>query len=148
MSAFGLPTLGENVYMKVVAGPASITSALAPTSGSFIDVSLYEWFAFAIILGDNGGNVDMHIEQATAANGTPKDITGAAITQLVNADDNTWAMIQVRTDRLDGANGYKYVTANYTIGTSLVGAILFFGWRGDTVPVSQPAACKELVVLA
>lgn len=148
MSAFSLPTLGENIYIKVTSVPGTLTTALSPTSGNFIDVSGYEWFAFLLSLGSTNNNVDMHIEQATTTSGSPKDITGAVITQLTSGDGSKWAMVQVRTDKLDGAGGYKYVTANLTIAGTTVGTVMFLGWRGDTVPVTQPAANAELVVLA
>lgn len=147
MSAYSLPTLAENVYMEVVKVPGTITTGTLPAS--YIDVSQFEWFAFMMILGATDGTHDMQVVQATAAAGTSsKVITGAAITQLSGTDDNKYAIVQVRTDRLDGANGFKFVSQTATIGGTTSACILFFGWRGDTVPVSQPANFVEKVVLA
>lgn len=75
--------------------------------------------------------VDAKLQQATTSTGTGvKDITGKAITQIVKASgDNVQALINLRDDELDAANGFNYVRLSVTVGTaaSIVGATLLVG---------------------
>lgn len=75
--------------------------------------------------------LDAKLQQASDTAGTgAKDIAGKAITQIVKASgDNKMAMINLRSDELDVANGFNCVRLTLTVGVaaSLVGATLMGG---------------------
>jgi len=94
--------------------------------------------------------VDFKLQQATSSGGAgAKDITGAAITQIVKASgDNKVAQINLNTDSLDVANGFRYVSMIVTVGvaSSYVAATLQ-GIDPFNGPASQvdPAADVQIV---
>lgn len=125
-----------------------------PASGSFIDVRGYARVAFLILVGTLDSALTVKVQQATAANGTLKDVSGATTT-IGATDDNKFHVIEVLTDNLDTANGYRYVTldvagAVYEEGVDAedYAALVFLGLAPDTEPVTQPAACVAAVVVA
>lgn len=137
----------DDVYVQVVSVPAAITTATLPAS--YIDVSEYSRFVFLISLGATNNTVDAQVVQATAAAGTgSKNVTGAAITQLDGNDDNKFVTIEVDTQRLDIANGFRYVAVTATIAGTTTAEILFFGLNPRTRPITKPSAWDEAVVVA
>ena len=144
--------LSKNVFVQMVQPPiADLTSAaVVPASGSFIDVSQYDYFAFVLMVGATDRTAQkIQIQQATAVDGTPKDILGAVNTALGASDDNKMVMVSCRTAALDTENGYRYVTAlpTWTGGTAGCGAILFLGWRARDLPVSTTNSFAEVVTV-
>lgn len=142
----------ENVYLQYVLKPAAdTTDASYPASGSFIDVSTYERFAFLIFVGaTDDTSVAAKVQAATAANGALTDVTGAAITATVLAgtNDNKWAMIEVETRKLHLlGESYKYVTLTVatTGGTATISGAFFIGWRIATLPPTFGADKAEIV---
>lgn len=141
-----IQTLFEQVYRQQVANPAVITTATVPAS--YIDVSNFEAFAFVFELGATDGVVDLQVVQATAAAGTgSKNITGAAITQLSATDDNKQVAVEVDVNKLDLANGFRYVAVTATIAGATTAAIVFYGYNPKSAPVSQPAAFAQHVIV-
>ena len=101
------------------------------------------------VLGTSA-TVDAKIQQASDSSGTgAKDVANKSITQLVKAsNDNNQALINVRADELDVANGFDYVRVSITVGTaaSLVSAaVLGFGARFAPASDSNPAAVVQVV---
>lgn len=122
---------------------------LYPASASFIDVSRFSRFAFLIFAGTLNTALAFQVQQATAANGTPKDVTGATTT-MATGDGNKWRMIEVLTDNLDITNDYKFVTLASTgaAGGDDYACIVFLGLAPNTEPVTQHANCVASVVVA
>ena len=132
-----ITTFSEQVYVKAVNTPSTaITDGKFPASGSFIDVSDYERFAFIITAGGSNTAQVCQVEEATAADGTPTDITGAV--QTVGASDDGEAfIIEVETRRLT-LTGKRYVTLDVTgaTGDDYLG-ITFLGINPGAAPVTQ-----------
>ena len=145
-----ITALNEQVYIQVVLAPESgPTTATLPAS--YIDVTNFERFAFVISAGALGASatVDAQVVQATAAAGTgSKNITGAAMTQFTDTDDDTFVTIEVQSDQLDIANDFRYVAITVTIANTADLEVLFLGLNPRHVPVTQPAAYGEAVQVA
>lgn len=134
-----ITTFSEQVYVKACNTPSTaIVDGDFPASGSYIDVSDYERFAFLVVAGGSNTALTVKVQQATAADGTPKDITGA--TQTIGAtDDGEAFLIEVETRRLDINNSYRYVTldvAGQSGGDDTL-AIVFLGINPGAAPVTQ-----------
>jgi len=140
--------LSETVYFKLVdPGEDALSAAKYPASGSFIDVSRYLRWGFLCPFGGLDTATVLQVEQATAVDGSPKDITGATLTVATGGDDNIYG-IEVHRDMLDVENGYKFVTLDVTgaTGGNDYAAIVFWA-----IPDSAPAAQEtttNLVILS
>jgi len=94
--------------------------------------------------------VDSKIQQAQDSSGTgAKDVTGAAITQIVKATgDNVQAEINLDPQQLDVANGFGYIQLSVTVGTaaSLTAATLL-GFTPRFAPASDwnATSVKQIV---
>jgi hypothetical protein len=130
--------LSENLKIQLLNTEDAVAVQLYPTSTNFIDVSGYERFAFLISAGALTTALTFQVQQATAANGTPKDITGATVTVGATGDDK-WYLIEVMTSALDINNDYRYVTLNATgaSGGDDYAAIHFIAWNAGIKPVTQ-----------
>lgn len=90
----------------------------------WVDAGLYETFMALISAGDIGtnGTIDAKLRQATDSSGTgAKDITGKAITQLTQAGtdkSNKQAFINLESEDLDTANGFRWVALSMTVATA------------------------------
>lgn len=120
-----------------------------PASGSYIDVKGYSRIAFLILAGTLDTALVFKVQQATAADGTLKDVSGATTT-VGATDDNKFHIIELLTDNLDVASNYRYVTLTSTgaAGGNDYAALVFLGLAPDTEPVTQPAAAVATVVVA
>ena len=122
----------------------ALTNSKYPVSGSFIDVGNYERFVIRMAGGSMPDAVVAQIEQATAANGTPKDITGAVQTF---ADDNEVREIEVLVNKLDINNGYRYITVDVTgVSGSDYASLEFFGILPNSQPVTQPDSFDAVLI--
>lgn len=134
-----IKTLLEQVYFKACNTPSTvIADGDFPASGSYLDVSDYERFAFLVVAGGSDTALVCQVQQATAVNGTPKDVTGAV--QTISATgDGTIYCIEVETRRLDINNGYRYVTLDVSgqAGSNDTLAIIFAGVNPGVAPVTQ-----------
>jgi len=136
----------ENVLVTLGQVPAAITTATVPAT--YIDMSDYARIVFIIHVGDMPATstLDAQVVQATDSSGTgSKNITGAAITQLVATDDDKMVSIEVRDTALDVANGFRYVAITLTAANSPVGTCFALQYRGGGLPPTQPAAYEEQV---
>ena len=105
-------------------------NAAGATVSDYGDMTKYNSMmaiAFTGVLGTSA-TVDMKLTQASDSSGTgAKDVSGKAITQLVKAsNDDDQAIINVRSDDLDVANGFTHVAITFTVGTATsdTGAVL------------------------
>jgi hypothetical protein len=134
-----------------VQGCNAFSTALAdgkfPASASFINVSDFERFAFVVKAGALNSALTVKVQQATAANGTPKDISGATASIAATDDDDTF-IIEVETRKLDLNNDYKFVTLDVAgaAGSDDYAAILFLGMNPGSAPVTQPATTNTVIV--
>ncbi|MCA9940551.1 MAG: hypothetical protein KC418_18060 [Anaerolineales bacterium] len=142
-----LNTLGEDLYIRVLEpGKDVLAAAKYPASGSFIDVADFERFGFYAALDTLADAVDLKVQQATAVDGTPKDITSAAKTDIADTDDGTEVLIEVQTDHLDINNDYRYVTLDVSgISGNNYAALIFFGVP-KSKPVTQPTTLTHVLV--
>lgn len=144
-----IKTLFEEVYRQQVKDPVVLTTGTYPAA--YINVGDYERFAFVLELGVTDQTTDFKVVQATASAGTgSKDVAGAVITQFSATDDNKQAIIEVETKKLDINNGFYFVAVTATIatGTTTTASIVFYGVNPHSVPVSQPAAFAQKVIVA
>jgi hypothetical protein len=139
--------LGEIAAVKAINVETVLAEAtMYPASGAFIDVAKYHRFALVFLPGALANQQVFQVQQATANNGTPKDVTGAALTIAANGD-NKPCILEVDVAKLDVNNGYRYITLDNTGGaTGDYCAILFLGF-GAKVPVTQDANFGQFVKL-
>ena len=136
----------ENMLANLVLIPGTIASSTVPAT--YIDMRDYERVVFLIFVGDmpTSSTLDAQVVQATLADGTgSKDITGAAITQLVATDDNKMVSIEVRDTALDVAGGFRFVSLTLVEAADPIGMVLAFSYKGGGLPPTQPVAYEEQV---
>lgn len=112
--------LSEKIAILATLDPASVAaSTVVSTYVPMANVHQLTALLQTGVLG-TAATIDAKLVQATAAAGTgSKDITGKAITQIVKATgDNKQAMIEVRAEELDVANGFAFVALSVTVGTA------------------------------
>lgn len=133
------------------ADPAVGTSAIS--TGWIAAKDFYQFLA-VILAGTLGSSatLDAKLEQATDDSGTAaKDITGKAITQLTQADtddSDKQALINLRPDELDGANGFTHFRLTITPATANSGAAgVVLGLEPRYAPASgfDAASVAEIV---
>jgi len=141
--------ISEEIAVLATINPVSQGAGTA-TSG-WVSVSTYHRFLALIQTGVLGASatVDAKIQQAVDSSGTSaKDVTGKALTQLVKAsNDNNQALINLRVDELDTANGFDYIQLSVTVGTaaSLISAALLATCRFDPASGSNQAGVVQVV---
>lgn len=142
MSSNALPS--ERVAVGGVIDPDANTAA-ALTS-DYVNMGLFGSAMGICLCGTMGssGTLDMKLVQATDSSGTGvKDITGKAITQFTDAgtDSDKQAVINVRAEELDVANGFDHVAIIMTtaVATGDSAAILL-----GLDPRSGPASDNDL----
>lgn len=137
--------LSEVMLIKQLNVEAVIAAGAYPASGSYIDVSKFERFAFLVQAGATAHSQTWKVQQATANNGTLKDVTDATVTVSATGDDK-WYLIEVQTNHLDINNGYKFVTLTNVSGTTGdYAAVTFLGLNPGYAPVTQGADKGEIV---
>lgn len=112
-----------NLLPSEVAGVVAVIDpdaySNAAYSTTWFDVSKFHSFVGVVLAGDLGSSATCNakFEQATTDGGTPKDVTGRAITALTQAgtDSNKQALINLRPDDLDMDNGYRWARLTVTI---------------------------------
>ena len=130
---------GERAYPLGSIAPASLNGE--GNSGRVL-VANYHRVAVVLHVGTIGAGetVDLQIEQADAATcGTLKDITGKAITQLVNADDGAICVVEVRGEELDVDGGFEYINAEVTTSAAIILSCIVYGIdpRFEPVPTTN-----------
>jgi hypothetical protein len=118
----------ELLSILATVDPASISAGTVTTG--WVSAGNHHNLLAVIQTGALGtaATLDAKLQQASDSSGTgAKDISGKAITQIVKASgDNKQALINLRPDELDVANGFAYVRLSLTVGTaaSVAGAQL------------------------
>jgi len=130
--------------------------AVGAQSSDYIDMSLFDQALAVICAGVMPalGTLDAKLQQAnTAGGGAVKDITSKAITQLAGASpsqSDKQALINVRADELDMANGFRWVKLVITLAdtTSPVGTNDAMGFLLGLGPRYGPAYDNDLASVA
>lgn len=123
--------ISEMVALLAVLNPVSI--AVGNSSTAWISAANFNNFMAVIQSGVLGtsATLDAKFEQAQDDAGTgTKNITGAAITQIVKATgDNKQALLNLRASQLDVEGGFKYFRLKLTVGTadSIASAVVLGG---------------------
>jgi hypothetical protein len=131
-------TMYEDVYVySCNTMGTDLPAAEYPASGSFIDVSDFEWCAFLVTAGALDSALTLQVHQAATISGSTKDLTDAKWV-IGTGDDNKVGIIEFSPRALDINNGYNYVTLDAT-GTSGddTAHIMFLGFGKGSVPVTQ-----------
>lgn len=105
-----------------IVGAIDTQSATTVKTSGWIDATLFHNY-MAIL--QNGaitatGTLDGKLQQATDSSGTSaKDVTGKAITQqAAGTNDNQQAVINLKQEDLDFANGFKFFRLSMTPATA------------------------------
>ncbi len=115
-------TFSEDIAIVGVIDPDA--NAAGNLTSDWADAGLFGEITAIVTVGTLGtsGTIDCVLQQATDSSGTgAKDITGKAITQITQAgtdQSDTQAVVSVRAEELDTANGFSYVAAKLTTGTA------------------------------
>lgn len=111
----------EAVAILAAIDPDEYTAADAtPLTSDEVDMSKWGALMAVISLGDVAATVSVNakFQQATAAGGTYKDVTGTSVTALTGADDNKQVIINLRAEDLDIDNNYDTVKLSVTVSDS------------------------------
>jgi hypothetical protein len=107
-------------------------SATAVQVSGWIDATVFHNYMAMVQLGTLGAaaTVDAKLQQATTNAGAgAKDIPGKAIAQFLkaNTDDNKQALINLKQEDLDIANGFKFFQLSITpaVAASLIAGTVF-----------------------
>lgn len=143
-----LTTFGEQVYGL---GCNNFGTAIAdgkfPASGSFVNVADFERFVFVIRAGALTSALTCKVQAATAADGTPADVSGATV--VVGAtDDNKLFVIEVETRKLVAAGQYVTLDVAGAAGSDDFLDIILLGINPGSAPVTQPATTVTPVIVA
>jgi len=118
-----------------------------PASGSYIDVSDFERFAFLIKAGTLNSALTCKVQQAPAINGATADVTGATTT-VGATDDNEVFIIEVETRKLLAAGQFVTLDVAGAAGSDDFLDITFLGINPNSAPVTQPATTNTPVIVA
>lgn len=145
-----IKTFSEEVYFKTCNNfMTAIADGEFPASGSYIDVSDFERFAFIIRAGTLDSALTVAVQEAATIDGTAATISGATTTIAAsgNSGDNSLHIIEVETRKLTRNSGYNYVTLDITgaAGSNDYADILFVGINGHQFPVTQTADTTVVV---
>jgi len=147
-----LPT--DRAATMAVVSPVSTHAA---QTSAYVDAALFRRMLATVVTGLQGTSsyVDAKLVQATSSGGAgSKDITGAAITRILKASgDNKVAQINLNTDSLDTANGFRYVALVITPSGStsppnssvVAGTLQGFDPFNGPASQSDPAADVQIV---
>ena len=97
----------------------------AAYTGAWLPLSNHQRAIFIVMVGTMtaASTLDFSVQQAnTAGGGSPKAISGKAITQLTQAggDGDDLVCVEVRSEELDVSGGFEYVRGLLTVGVDTV----------------------------
>ena len=140
----------EQLSILATIDPAS-RAAGTVTSG-WVSVANFHAFLAVIETGVLGASatLDAKIQQAQDNAGTgAKDVSGKAILQIVKATgDNTQALINLKPEDLDNANGFAYLRLSLTIGVAasiVAGKVIGMNPRFASAELFNQAAVVQVI---
>lgn len=124
-------TFGDNNDLRLAIVPAAQGSANSAWIQPFGGGAGNDRAVFILAIGAAADDVDMKVQQAnTSGGGSPKDITGAAITTITTTTDEVVVTIDFGSGDLDDVNGFRWVQAQVTVASgSPPYTVLFDGYR-------------------
>jgi hypothetical protein len=140
----------EQLSILATIDPASQAAGTA-TSGWASVANFHALFGVVQsgVLGASA-TLDAKLQQAQDNVGTgAKDVTGKAITQIVKATgDNKQALINIKPEDLDSANGFGFVRLSLTVGTAasiVAGQLLGVNPRYAPADAYNQAAVAQII---
>ena len=140
----------EQLSILATIDPAS-RAASTITSG-WVSVANFHAFLAVIETGVLGASatLDAKIQQAQDNAGTgAKDVSGKAILQIVKATgDNVQALINLKPEDLDNANGFAYLRLSLTIGVAasiVAGKVIGMNPRYASAELFNQAAVVQAI---
>jgi len=137
------PTFQHNY--KFVAGQTSpediLTTASYPVSGSYVDVTGYEWVEVLIHLGaiDSGDTPTFEIKQADSLTGTLDTLDATYCKKVcAHTDDDQIISMFITTESL--AKDHHFLSCVVTAATGSYADILYLLGGARHVPVTQTTA--------
>lgn len=110
-------TFDQNVYREVLIAPAAQGSLNSSYYDPFVSGEATRTLV-EILVGTVAGDFDVAVYQAIDSSGTDrKALTGAALTTITTANDNTLNTIEVSDTALDDVNGFKYIRVEVTVAS-------------------------------
>jgi hypothetical protein len=132
--------------MKFVAGQTSPEDALStgdyPASGSYIDVSGYEWVNVVIHMGaiDASDTPTFKVQQADATNGTLDTISTANCVVTAAADDDD-EVVSFYLETATLADDHHFISVDVSgVANGSYGDIMYYLGGARHLPVSQTTA--------
>ncbi len=141
--------LSENV--AILDNIAPISQGAGTVTSGWVSAANFERFAAIILTGVLGASatLDGKLQQATDSGGTGvKDVTGTSLTQILKASgDGKQAVINLRAEQLDTANGFGFFRLSLTVGTaaSLIGATILGVAKNAPANASNNATVVQIV---
>lgn len=147
-----IPNIKATEQAAILGVIALSSQAVGALTSGWVSVANFNKLLALIATGVLGAaaTVDAKFQQATDAVGTnAKDVSGAAITQIVKATgDNVQAEINLDPQQLDVSNGFAYVQLSVTVGAAAsLTAALLLGFTPRFAPASDfnAASVKQIV---
>jgi len=111
--------------LTILDGDHADSFAVGTTQGTFVLMENYHRAWLYVDIGDMtaGASFDIKLQEATSAAGAGvQDITGKAITQLLQASGHgdDWLCIELQTEEMDAANNYDYLRYEFYVGGAAV----------------------------
>jgi hypothetical protein len=114
-------TYNQNNQTKLLDPPESQVSANTAWESVWAEAELY---TYTLQCGAIGTSMDAKVTQATDSGGSDaKDVSGAAITQLLTADANTYVRLSVGPHALDIKNGFTHCRLEVTASGTCVWSV-------------------------
>ena len=140
----------EELSILATIDPAS--QAAGTVTSGWINVANFHALLAIVETGILGAaaTLDGKLQQAQDNVGTgAKDVTGKAITQIVKATgDNKQALINIKPEDIDNANGFGFVRLSLTIGVAasiVAGKVLGMNPRYATADAFNQAAVVQII---
>lgn len=137
--------LSENFSIAATIDPQAVDNG--SVTSDWVDMSLYRKVSFILNVGDTDVTVDAKLQEAKDASGTDnQDITGFAITQLADTDDNEQVVIEI--DSTDLSSGFSHVALVVTAADGTTGALVSavgLAYDARYVAVSHLASVTQVV---
>ena len=114
------PNAKGSELLSILATLDPVSQAAGTVATAWVPVANFHAFLAIVETGVLGASatLDARIQQAQDGAGTGvKDIAGRSIVQIVKATgDNKQALINVKPEDLDNANGFAFVRLSLTVG--------------------------------
>jgi hypothetical protein len=113
----------EKFAIVATIDPDAYAASTSAYGSDWVNTEYFHEYLAVVHVGTlaTSATVDAAVVQASSATGaSSKAITGKSITQLTEGgtDSDKQALINIRTDELDVANGFSFIRLEMTVGTA------------------------------